>query len=132
MTPNGNRLGRVRKATVRHCQLFTEMVPWHLHRQVHIRLVAREYITDGACAKALRLSVFGDIISHFGEEFTYRIKSTLDVHLNGRAPITITKGGGIYFDSGLGHACVSTSEADATVLGVCWKPGEQRSGGSSI
>ena len=81
---------------------------------------------------ALRFSAFGDIISHFGEEFTYRIKNTLDVLLNGRAPITITNGGGIYFDSGLGHAYVSTSEADATVLGVCWKPGEQRSGGSSI
>lgn len=58
--------------------------------------------------------------------------SPLDVHPKGRDPITLTKGDSIYFDSGLGHAYVSTSEKDATVLGVCWKPGEQRSGGTSI
>lgn len=53
-------------------------------------------------AKALRFNAFEAAISHFGDAFINRIKSTLDVQLKGRAPITITKGGCIYFYSGLG------------------------------
>ena len=86
----------------------------------------------GGYTKAQRSGVFEDFISHPREEFIYAIEGTLDVHLKRRDPLTLAKGGNVYFDGGLGHACVSTSEADATVLGVCWKPGEQRSGGSSI
>jgi mannose-6-phosphate isomerase-like protein (cupin superfamily) len=81
--------------------------------------------------KAHSFGAFEDFISHPGEEFIYVIDGTLDVYLKGRDPITLSKGDSIYFDSGLGHAYVSTSEKDATVLGVCWKPGEQRSGGTS-
>jgi mannose-6-phosphate isomerase-like protein (cupin superfamily) len=80
--------------------------------------------------KAHSFGAFEDFIFHPGEEFIYVIEGTLAVHLKWRDPITLTKGDSIYFDSGLGHAYVSTSEQDATVLGVCWKPGEQRSNGT--
>jgi transcriptional regulator with XRE-family HTH domain len=73
--------------------------------------------------KAHSFSAFEDFISHPGEEFIYVIEGTVAVHLKGRAPVILNKGDSIYFDSGLGHAYVSTGEMDATVLGVCWKPG---------
>jgi transcriptional regulator with XRE-family HTH domain len=73
--------------------------------------------------KAHSFSAFEDFISHPGEEFIYVIDGDLAVHLKGREPIRLTKGDSIYFDSAMGHAYVSTGERDATVLGVCWKPG---------
>ena len=73
--------------------------------------------------KAHSFEAFEDFISHPGEEFVYVIDGTVTVHLKGSAPVVLQKGDSIYFDSGLGHAYVSTSESDATVLGVCWKPG---------
>lgn len=73
--------------------------------------------------KAHSFGAFEDFISHPGEEFIYVLEGDLAVHLKGREPIQLTKGDSIYFDSALGHAYVSAGEKDATVLGVCWKPG---------
>lgn len=73
--------------------------------------------------KAHSFASFEDYISHPGEEFIYVLDGDLAVHLKGREPIQLTKGDSIYFDSAMGHAYVSTGEQDATVLGVCWKPG---------
>lgn len=73
--------------------------------------------------KAHSFAKFEDYISHPGEEFIYVLDGEITVHLKGKEPIPLAKGDSIYFDSGIGHAYVSTSDEDATVLGVCWKPG---------
>lgn len=73
--------------------------------------------------KAHSFGEFEDFISHPGEEFIYVLEGEVTVHLNGREPVTLQTGDSIYFDSGLGHAYVSTGESEALVLGVCWKPG---------
>ncbi len=73
--------------------------------------------------KANSFAMFDDYISHPGEEFIYVIEGEVTVHLKGRDAVTLQKGDCIYFDSGLGHAYVSTGEKEASVLGVCWKPG---------
>lgn len=76
--------------------------------------------------KAHSFAEFEDFISHPGEEFIYVIKGSLTVHLKGRDPVRLEIGDSIYFDSGLGHAYVSTSDEDTVVVGVCWKPGERK------
>lgn len=73
--------------------------------------------------KAHSFAKFEDYISHPGEEFIYVLDGEITVHLKGKEPIPLAKGDSIYFDSGIGHAYVSTSDEDATILGVCWKPG---------
>jgi len=73
--------------------------------------------------KAHSFAKFEDYISHPGEEFIYVLEGEITVHLKGKEPVRLTKGDSIYFDSGIGHAYVSGSQADAMVLGVCWKPG---------
>lgn len=73
--------------------------------------------------KAHSFGEFEDYIAHPGEEFIYVVDGAVTVHLKGREPILLQQGDSIYFDSGLGHAYVSTGDQDATVLGVCWKPG---------
>jgi len=73
--------------------------------------------------KAHSFAKFEDYISHPGEEFIYVLDGEITVHLKGKEPIPLAKGDSIYFDSGIGHAYVSSSQEDATVIGVCWKPG---------
>ncbi|MFZ1816235.1 MAG: XRE family transcriptional regulator [Rhizobiaceae bacterium] len=73
--------------------------------------------------KAHSFGEFEDFISHPGEEFIYVLEGEVTVHLKGREAVNLTTGDSIYFDSGLGHAYVSTGDADAMVLGVCWKSG---------
>lgn len=73
--------------------------------------------------KAHSFSKFEDHIAHPGEEFIYVLEGAITVYLKGKDPISLAKGDSIYFDSGIGHAYVSTSDEDATILGVCWKPG---------
>ncbi|MEM7303184.1 MAG: XRE family transcriptional regulator [Pseudomonadota bacterium] len=73
--------------------------------------------------KANSFSEFDDFISHPGEEFLYILEGEITAHLDGRPPLTLQKGDSMYFDSGIGHAYVSTGEADAVILVVCWKPG---------
>ncbi len=73
--------------------------------------------------KAHSFAKFEDYISHPGEEFVYVLEGRVAVHLKGKEPTILNKGDSIYFDSGLGHAYVSTTDQDATLLAVCWKPG---------
>lgn len=73
--------------------------------------------------KAHSFEAFDDYIAHPGEEFIYVIDGEVTVYLKGRDAVTLAKGESIYFDSGVGHAYVSTGDQEATVLGVCWKPG---------
>lgn len=73
--------------------------------------------------KAHSFAAFEDFISHPGEEFIYVLDGEVSVHLKGQETIVLKKGDSIYFDSSLGHAYVSSGDQNATVLGVCWKPG---------
>lgn len=73
--------------------------------------------------KARSFAAFEDFISHPGEEFIYILRGEITVHLKDRDPVVLYPGDTLYFDSGLGHAYVSTGETDAVLLGVCWKPG---------
>lgn len=73
--------------------------------------------------KANSFSQFEDFISHPGEEFIYVLQGEVTIHLKGRPPVTLAEGDSIYFDSGVGHAYVSTGNTEARVLATCWKPG---------
>ncbi|HBS48986.1 MAG TPA: XRE family transcriptional regulator [Rhodobacteraceae bacterium] len=73
--------------------------------------------------KANSFAAFEDFISHPGEEFIHVLRGEVTVHLKGRDPVVLYPGDNLYFDSGLGHAYVSTGDIEAVLLGVCWKPG---------
>ncbi len=77
--------------------------------------------------KAHNIRQFGDLVSHQGEEFLMVLDGRLDVHIEGRDPITLEPRDSIYFDSAMGHAYVSAGEADTTIVVVCWQPDGQRS-----
>lgn len=58
-------------------------------------------------------------VRHDGEEFLFVLSGTVAVLTELYEPAILEAGDSIYFDSQMGHAVVSVSEADAEVLWVC-------------
>lgn len=69
--------------------------------------------------RARSLTDFPDYVSHDGEEFIYVLSGVVDLLTEGYAPLRLQPGDSCYFDSLMGHACLSVGETDATILWVC-------------
>lgn len=66
------------------------------------------------------LDAFGPLLRHAGEEFTYVISGTIEVHTEFYAPATLAAGQGIYLDSTMGHAYILAPGCDeAVTLCLC-------------
>ncbi len=66
-----------------------------------------------ATMKAHSVQEFSRFISHPGEEFVYVLEGQLTFQIEGHEPRVLEPGDSVYFDSGLGHAYLSTGELDA-------------------
>lgn len=69
--------------------------------------------------KARNIEEFGPLVRHSGEEFVFVLEGEILVHTDHYKPERIRAGEGIYIDSTMGHAYLSTSGKDALVLGIC-------------
>lgn len=75
-----------------------------------------------ATIKAHSVQEFSRFINHPGEEFVYVLEGQLTFQIEGHEPRVLEPGDSVYFDSGLGHAYLSTGTADAKLIVVCWHP----------
>lgn len=73
------------------------------------------YITT---IKARDVSEFDTWIRHSGEEFMFVLSGELTFFSEHYRPLPMKPGDSIYYDSAMGHGCVSTGEDDAQVLWV--------------
>ena len=62
---------------------------------------------------------FAEWVRHEGEEFLYVLEGSVQVLTEFYEPTHLSKGDSMYFDSRMGHCCLSTSPEDALVLWVC-------------
>lgn len=62
---------------------------------------------------------FGERVRHRGEEFVYVLEGQVEVHLQYYAPLTLSKGQGVYLDSTMEHAYLAKDCESALVLAVC-------------
>lgn len=67
---------------------------------------------------ARSISEFDNLISHAGEEFIYVLSGSIEVHIEHYAPTVLDSGDSVYFDAHMGHAYISVSEEDATILNI--------------
>ncbi len=79
----------------------------------------KKFIPLVATIRARSLAEFPRLPRHQGEEFIFVLSGTVDVFTELYEPLRLEAGDSCYFDSTMGHACVSGSEADAVVLWVC-------------
>ncbi len=68
--------------------------------------------------KARDISAFDDWIRHRGEEFMLVVSGSVELHTEFYRPLAMETGDSVYYDSAMGHCCVSTSKEDVRVLWV--------------
>lgn len=89
----------------------------------HLYLVAdllnKRFIPLIAELHARSLSEFGELIRHSGEEFTYVLEGTVELHTDLYAPTRLDAGDSIYFDSGMGHAYIGVGAGRCRVMSIC-------------
>jgi len=61
----------------------------------------------------------GGLVRHAGEEYLYVLTGTMELHSDLYAPLPLTQGDSVYFDSGMAHAYVRTSDGPCRVLAMC-------------
>jgi len=75
--------------------------------------------------KARSVEELGGLVKHVGEEYLYVISGEMELHSTMYSPLALGPGDSVYFDSGMAHAYVRTSDAPCTVLAVCAGEGIQ-------
>jgi transcriptional regulator with XRE-family HTH domain len=70
---------------------------------------------------------FGSLIRHPGEEFVYVIEGELEFHSELYAPLRLSAGDSMYFDSEMGHAYLNASDPPCRVVVSCAPRGRDES-----
>lgn len=82
-------------------------------------LLRKEFVPLKAVIKAREALDFKVLPAHEGEEFVLVVDGRVTLLSEHYAPVELGPGDSIYFDSRSGHALVSSSEKDATVVWIC-------------
>ncbi len=90
----------------------------YLHELLCPELTSKRMLPYIATIKARDVSEFETWIRHSGEEFMYVISGELTFLSEHYRPLPMKAGDSLYYDSGMGHGCISTSKEDAKVLWV--------------
>lgn len=96
----------------------TRTTPTYLHELLCSELTSKRMLPYIATIKARDVSEFETWIRHSGEEFMYVISGELTFISEHYRPLAMKAGDSLYYDSGMGHGCISTSKEDAQVLWV--------------
>jgi len=88
------------------------------HELLCTELTSKRMLPYISTIKARDVSEFENWVRHRGEEFMYVISGSLTLYTEHYRPLMMAAGDSVYYDSGMGHGCVSTSAEDARVLWV--------------
>ncbi|MDZ3832234.1 MAG: XRE family transcriptional regulator [Sphingopyxis sp.] len=92
--------------------------PVYNHRLIAAELKHKKILPFVTTIKARSLDDFKAWSLHSGEEFLYVLSGEICFQTEHYEPAILGVGDSIYIDSGMQHACYSTSEEDAVVLWV--------------
>lgn len=88
------------------------------HRLIAAELKNKKILPFVTTIKARSLDDFSTWSEHSGEEFLYVLEGEICFQTEHYESVILGEGDSIYIDSGMQHACYSTSEKDAVVLWV--------------
>ena len=88
------------------------------HELLCTELTSKRMLPYISTIKARDVSEFESWVRHRGEEFMFVISGSLTLYTEHYRPLMMAAGDSVYYDSGMGHGCVSTSAEDARVLWV--------------
>lgn len=76
--------------------------------------------------QARSVDEMGGLVRHSGEEYLYVLSGEMELHSDIYAPLLLSQGDSVYFDSGMAHAYVRVGDEICRVLSVCVGSGIQR------
>jgi transcriptional regulator with XRE-family HTH domain len=82
-------------------------------------LLNKRFVPIVAEIRARSVSEFSELIRHAGEEYTFVLEGTVELHTDLYAPVTLEVGDSIYFDSGMGHVYLAAGTGPCRVLSIC-------------
>ncbi|MBB6252142.1 helix-turn-helix domain-containing protein [Nitrospirillum iridis] len=91
----------------------------YVYRFVATDLLSKRFVPIFGESHARSMEEFGEMIRHTGEEYTYVIEGTLELHTDLYAPVRLEAGDSIYFDSGMGHAYIDVGDTPCRTLTIC-------------
>jgi transcriptional regulator with XRE-family HTH domain len=96
-------------------------VETHLNRYLYLasELRNKQFIPLLTEVRARSMKAFGEMLSHTGEEFTFVLEGSLEVHSELYAPLALQQGESVFFDSGMPHAYIATSDGPCRILTIC-------------
>ena len=98
----------------------------HVHHYPAADLLGKMMIPIIIDVQARSVDELGGLVRHGGEEYLYVLRGSMELHSDLYAPLLLGQGDSIYFDSGMAHGYVRTSEEPCTVLAVCAGQGIQQ------
>jgi transcriptional regulator with XRE-family HTH domain len=87
-------------------------------------LFRKEFTPLVTTITARSIEAFQPLSRHQGEEFVYVLSGEIELHTEHYEPTRLRAGDGCYFDSSMGHACISVSKKDAEILWVASRANE--------
>ena len=110
---------RARRSVTRQGDGFAHHTPQYDYQLLHADLADKRFVPLLTTIKAHERADFPQLLSHDGEEMVYVLRGTVTILTDSYAPLTLAAGDSCYFDSAMGHACLSGGDEDAQVLWVC-------------
>ena len=118
-------LTSIKNETPRTRQVFTRKGRGEIHETENYQyetlcngIINKKMIPIVTKVKSHSLQKFGEMIRHSGEELFYVLEGTVDLITEHYASVKLEQGDCAYFDSSMGHACISTGEKDALIFWV--------------
>ncbi len=90
----------------------------YTHELLCTELSSKSMLPYISTITARNVSEFDSWVRHKGEEFMYVLSGELELHTEHYRPLAMKVGDSVYYDSGMGHCCISISKSDCRVLWV--------------
>lgn len=107
-----------RRSVTRLGQGIAHRTDQYTYEILHPDMADKRFIPLVTTIRAHDRAEFPQLLSHDGEELLYVLTGEVTLHTEGYAPLHLEAGDSCYFDSTMGHACVSGTAEDATVLWI--------------
>jgi transcriptional regulator with XRE-family HTH domain len=118
-SPSKDDVARGRRTITRRGEGVIHDTPTYNYQMLCTELANKRVVPIYGFIRARSIEEFDDLLRHPGEEFLYVISGAIRVYSDLYEPVVLEAGDSIYFDSGMGHAYVSVSPEDASVLAIC-------------
>ncbi len=94
------------------------VTPTYEHELLNVELARKKMIPFKTRVRARSFEEFSSWVRHPGEEFLFVLEGGIAFYTEFYEPVVLSAGDSVYYDSEMGHACVSVSADDALILWV--------------